>query len=53
MSPKRKTRRVEEVRKIHDIEDHYRISYEPFDLLGQGAFATVRLATKVIDNLDS
>ena len=56
-SPQRQFRKkVEDLRKVDNIKDFYKISFESTDLLGNGAFAMVRLCSKVFDqpksNLD-
>ena len=42
-------KRVENMKKIDDIKSYYKISFDGHDLLGNGAFAMVRLASKVFD----
>ena len=36
-----------QLRKIDNIDQHYKISYKFADLLGNGAFGTVRSCTKI------
>ena len=42
--------KVQSVKKVNDIKSFYKIGLNSQDLLGNGAFAMVRLASKVFDN---
>lgn len=46
VSQKKVPRKVKELQKVNKIEDHYKISYKYADILGNGAFGTVRTCTK-------
>lgn len=48
-SPTRRYQKVEDLKKVQNIKDFYKISFEHTDLLGNGAFAMVRLCSKVFD----
>ena len=43
--------RVDSIKKVNSIANHYKISYESEDVLGNGAFAMVRICQKVIDQV--
>ena len=47
VNKKKPPRKVKELQKVHKIEDHYKISYKYVDILGNGAFGTVRICSKV------
>lgn len=47
MKKKKPPRKVKELQKVDKIDDHYKISYKYVDILGNGAFGTVRICTKV------
>ena len=49
-SPVRNNRKkISDVRKVDNIKEYYNISNDQTDMLGNGAFAVVRLGTKVPD----
>ena len=43
--------RVENMKKIDDIKSYYKIGFDGQDLLGNGAFAMVRLGSKVVGQI--
>jgi len=43
--------KVEDLKKVEEIKNFYKISFDAQDLLGNGAFAMVRLCSKVFDQL--
>ena len=43
---KKVPRKVKELQKVSKIEDYYKISYKYVDILGNGAFGTVRTCSK-------
>ena len=43
---KKAPRKVKELSRVAKIEDHYKISYKYADVLGNGAFGTVRICSK-------
>ena len=50
-SPVRNNRKkISDVRKVDNFKEYYNISNDQTDMLGNGAFAVVRLGTKVPEN---
>lgn len=43
--------KVQDLKKVEEIKNYYKISFDAQDLLGNGAFAMVRLCSKVFDQL--